>query len=68
MSDVVGADEQFYSTTKVAELFGVTSETVTNWIKRGVLENCIQVAGRWRIPRASVLKLANSKYGPEAVQ
>jgi excisionase family DNA binding protein len=65
MSDPVPPEEQFYSTKKVTELFDITVETVQNWINRGILE-AIKVNGLYRISRASVLKLGNSKYGPEA--
>lgn len=56
--------EEFYDTARVAELFGVTAETITNWCKKGGLfPNAFRINGRWRIPRADVLRLANSRYG-----
>lgn len=59
------ADEQLekmYDTNYVAELFGVTNETVRAWIERGELE-AVRVSRRWRIPRRALVAFANSKYG-----
>jgi excisionase family DNA binding protein len=67
MSDPVTADEQFYDTTRVANIFNVTQETVVNWIKRGILDGT-KIGKAYRIPRASVLALANSKYGEARVR
>ena len=64
MTDIVPAEEQFYSTKRVAQIFDVTNETVIDWIKRGLLEATI-VNRRYRVSRASVLRLANSRYGQE---
>jgi len=57
--------EVHYSTVKVAETFGVTTETVRNWITRGVIKG-VKVGSHWRVPRSEVLRLANEKYGPVA--
>jgi len=65
MSNPIPPEEQFYSTKKVAELFDVTVETVQNWIQRGLLD-ATKINGLYRVSRASVLKLGNSKHGPEA--
>jgi excisionase family DNA binding protein len=54
-------DSQFYSTSKVAEMFGVTPATVRNWVKEGKLRS-ITINRRMRIERASVRELANHMY------
>ena len=62
MTDVIPADQQFYSTKKVADLFDVTVETVRNWIDSGQLE-AVKINGYWKVKRQSVIDFANSKYG-----
>lgn len=64
MSNPVFPEEQFYSTERVAQIFDVTSETIVSWIKAGRLD-AIKVGRLWRIKRASVLELANAKFGSQ---
>lgn len=60
--DPVMDDTRFYSTAKVARMFGITTETVRDWISVGKLEG-VRINGMWRIPHAAVVELANSVYG-----
>jgi excisionase family DNA binding protein len=53
----------YISTAEVARTFGVTSETIRNWIERGLLTNCIKIGTRYRVPRAEVIRLARERYG-----
>lgn len=62
MSNPIPPEEQYLSTTSVAQIFDVSVETVISWIKKGQLD-AISVNGRWRIRRASVQALGTSRYG-----
>lgn len=50
--------------SEVAKIFEVTPYTVRLWLREGILEG-IKPEGTkaWRIPRESVEKLVNQKYG-----
>ena len=63
MSNPVPPEEKFHSTKQVAEMYAVQPETVVDWIKRGLLPGTVKIGTRWKIPRSSVLALAESKYG-----
>lgn len=54
--------DKHFSTAHIAGMFSVTTETVRRWINEGRLEG-IQINGQWRVPRRSVIKFAQSKYG-----
>ena len=54
-------DEQFLSTTTVAELFEVTPETVRTWIEKGYLR-AIKIDKAYRVSRQSLRDFANSRY------
>ncbi len=54
--------EKHYSTPAIAEMFSVTTETVRRWIGEGRLDG-IQINGHWRVPRRSVVRFAQSRYG-----
>lgn len=56
--------ETWYSTTHVAGIFGVTTETVRNWIDRGVLKG-ERRGNHWWVPRTDMLRLANERHGPQ---
>ena len=60
--------ERMYTVGQVAELFGVTSETIRHWINRGLIKankpNGVS-NGAWRIKSSEVRRFANTKYGPE---
>lgn len=55
--------EKLYSTTRVAELFSVTVETVGDWIKQGKLPGSVKVNGKWKVPHSAVMALANGRHG-----
>ena len=52
----------FYSTSEVAELFGVTGETVRDWIASKRLEAVRLPSGHYRIPREVVVAFGSSTY------
>lgn len=58
--------EKLYKSSEVAELFGVTIETVRTWLKDGSLKG-IKIGNgyNWRISESEVIKLANGKYGDD---
>lgn len=58
--------DEWYSTTRVAELFGVTTPTVRDWIKKGKLRAVKRgedKGARFMVPREDVIALAKEKYG-----
>lgn len=54
-------DFKFYSTAEVAELFGVTPETVRDWVKAGKLKSH-KIGQRVKIRRDDLIAFGNSKY------
>lgn len=56
-------DEKYYSTQKVAETFGVTTETIRNWISRGTIQGAIKIGNYHKVPRSEVIRLAQERYG-----
>jgi predicted site-specific integrase-resolvase len=56
-------DEVYHSTFYVAQQFQVTTETVRNWIKSGVLKKCVQINGMWRVPHSELERLATERHG-----
>lgn len=54
--------DKHYGTPHVAEMFSVTTETVRRWISEGRLEAKL-INGHWRVPRRSLVKFAQSRYG-----
>lgn len=61
MSEITLPEDRFMSTKEVADLFGVTKETVVNWCKKGHID-AIKIEGYWRLRRQSVIAFANQKY------
>lgn len=57
-------ENRLYSTTQIAELFSVTTETVRDWIKSGKLKGTADEGGRaYRVRRRDLIEFANKKYG-----
>lgn len=56
-------NEKLYTTADVAETFGVTTETVRDWINASKLPAIQIPGGQYRIRRSALLKFAESKYG-----
>lgn len=57
-------DDKLYTTARVADLFGVTTETVRDWIARGTLKAVKPGGvGQYRIKRSELIRFANHKYG-----
>lgn len=52
----------WYTTAKVAEMFEVTRETVTDWIQAKKLP-AIKQGKRWLIRRVDVIAYVNSLWG-----
>lgn len=57
-------DEVYYPTTKVAETFDVTTETVRNWIARGYITG-VKVGMHYRVPQSEVIRIAKERYGDD---
>lgn len=55
-------DDAMYTTAHVARLFGVTSETVRDWIQSNKLPGVRLPSGQWRVKRRDVIKFANHKF------
>lgn len=54
---------KLYSTKEIAEIFGVTAETVRSWITTGKLKGT-QVGGhQYRVKRDDLVDFAQSHYG-----
>jgi len=52
-----------YTTDEVAEMLGVTAQTIRNWISNGTLLG-IRIGGQWRVRHealAAMLKAGESK-------
>lgn len=47
------------STRKCADIFGVTTETIRDWIDRGRLDG-VKIGNNWRVKESSVRRLVNS--------
>ncbi len=56
--------DKYYSTHKVAKMFGVTSTTVVNWVKRGRLRAHRTEGGHRRISSRSVVAYARAEGLP----
>ncbi|MBM3270676.1 MAG: helix-turn-helix domain-containing protein [Candidatus Sericytochromatia bacterium] len=46
--------KRFYTPGEVAELFGVTPKTVSNWCDQGRLESIVTPSGHRRIPESAI--------------
>lgn len=55
--------EDMLSTGTVAKIFGVSSNTVVNWIKAGKIKGSKTPGGHWRVPRSAVREYGEAKYG-----
>lgn len=55
-------DDPFMPSAKIARMFGVTTETIRNWIANDILPG-VQVNGRWMVRTSAVHALAQQKYG-----
>lgn len=57
-------DKPFYSPAEVAEIAGVTSATIHNWIRAGRLVAVRLSERTYRIPRKSVMRLMGADTTP----
>lgn len=46
----------YYTTLEVADMFGVTTSTVSEWIRKGKVAAIKTPGGKWRISRKEVLR------------
>jgi len=51
--------KKFYTTGEVAKELEVSIETVSNWIKKGLIRAIIFPTGQRRIPREEIDKILN---------
>lgn len=56
-------DIELVSTTRVSRIFGVTTETIRDWIAAKKFPNATQTSGRWYVPMADVRALARKVAG-----
>ena len=54
--------DPLYGVDQVAEMFGVTTHTVREWIDSGKL-NASKIQNRWRIPKSEIVRFANEVHG-----
>ena len=57
-------EDRWHTTKEVGTIFGVSGETIRNWIAAGHLRSKI-IAGRHRIPHSEVKRLANHRFGSD---
>jgi excisionase family DNA binding protein len=57
--------QQRINTNQAAKMLGISRQSVLNMIKRGEIP-AIFLAGRWRIPREFVERLAREGQAPRA--
>ena len=62
MSTTEGPVDPLLTTREVAELFSVTPETITVWIKEGRIPG-VKIHGYWRIKRSDMVAYARKNYG-----
>jgi len=55
---------RYYKSSEVAEIFGVTTPTVVNWIKSGKLK-ASKINNMWRVHEENLQKFIDSKYGSQ---
>jgi excisionase family DNA binding protein len=55
-------EDPLYPTAKVAEILGLTAETIRDWISAKKIRG-IKVNGYWRVPRSEVIRVANELHG-----
>ena len=55
-------EPRMYGTPQVAEMLGVTAETIRSWIEEGKVQ-ANKINNRWYIPRAEVLRIASDRHG-----
>lgn len=63
MTDQPPDKPHLVSVAFVAEFFGVSEQTVRNWIKSGLLPNSIRVGRQFRIMWSDVQALLQQQYG-----
>ena len=53
-------EDKLYSVEDIATMFSVTSRTIRNWIKDGILKGK-KIGGTWRFSKAELFELMNSE-------
>ena len=62
-------DKTMLSTKEVADIMGVTSETVRDWINRGRLTGVRLPSGQFRVTRAALSTFAQHNFSlPSSVE
>lgn len=54
-------NDKLFTAHEVAELFGVTPETVRNWINDGRIHG-LKHGGRWRVTQSEITRMATSNF------
>lgn len=55
--------EEMLTTGEVAKIFGVSSNTVVNWVKTGKIRGRKTPGGHYRVPRSAVREYGTAKFG-----
>lgn len=63
----VNAVDTMMTTRAIAKMFSVQTYTVVDWINEGLIPGN-KFNGRWYVPRAAVLELAEKRHGEREVQ
>lgn len=59
--EVLNPDDPLMKTDEVAQIFGVTRETIRDWIANGTI-NAVKFGSRWYVRRSEVKRFVQSKY------
>jgi excisionase family DNA binding protein len=60
--------DKLYSTTRVAEIFDVSNETVRDWIKAGKLNAIRLGSNRLRVTDREIKRFASHRFNPSTDQ
>lgn len=55
-------EKNYYPTAYVAEVLGLSAETIRDWIARGVIK-AVKIERQWRVPRSELVRVANDRHG-----
>ena len=58
-------EKLFYTTAEVGTIFGVSPETIRDWLNAGKIVG-VKIGAEWRVCKAELDRLAVEKYGAPA--
>ena len=59
---IVDLDDKFLTPKEVADIFGVRTYAVREWLKTGKIKG-VKIESQWRIQKSVVQAYAQKKYG-----